>query len=238
MKNALNMEVKFVGFGFFCVLVLALLCLLSTTASAAGMNAPVNNLWGNIDLPGFQFNYGTSSAGGKTNFDAGMTNSDRLSSVNVSISHDSTDPTRGWVNANFYGILGDQPVPMQYQSQSADINRHGVQYGYYISLGAYQEIVSWPTDKDGTPIYGDWLSTGNVSVTLFDVTPTWARCNYDEYLDEWSGTKYFSGNVNWEVEFNSTSYDSLGTVSSTVPEPCTMTVLASGALLLWRKRHR
>jgi hypothetical protein len=207
---------------------------------AFGQTAGSTNLWSSIDEPGFHFSYDTSSAGGKTDFYANMGNSDRIASVSVSVNRDSNDPMHGWVNANFCGIVGEVPGAMEYQGQSMNIGRHGVQYSSNVGLSAYQEIISWPIEKDGEPIYGEWMSSANASVTLFDVTPTWANMNYSEYTDNWSNITYFNGNVQWQVEFSSESaaraYGSFGTTS--VPEPATMSLLVIGGIASVIRRRR
>lgn len=214
--------------------VVALLCMVSF--------AQAGNLDNSISLPGFEFSYGTSSAGGKTNFDARMANEDPITGVGIRVRRDNLSPTQGWVDAWFNGITKALVTPMTSQSQSLNIDRHGIEFGSYVSLGSYQQIVGWSGgDKGDEPIYGDWMSDAWASATLFDVQPTWANANYEEWLDESSGIVHFSANVTWRIDFaNETQaleYSSLDNSQTTIPEPASMAILASGALLLWRRRH-
>jgi len=231
------------GFVSILVVLVVVLFLSASAFGAAGGGGDDGvqrtNLSSSISEPGFGFYYGTYSADGETNFSAGMTNSDRIGNVNVSVQRDSINPTHGWVYANFSGIVGDPAVKMNWMNQSTNINRHGVQYNSYVSLGSHQEII-WPIEKaagGGEPIFGDWLSSGNASMTLSDVSPTYANMDYSEYIDEWSDTTHFNGTVRWELDFNSMdaamAYSGIAPTSVSsqpVPEPSSFAMMMLGVI--------
>jgi hypothetical protein len=225
----------------FAAIVFVIVIVAVSCVSAFGQTPGSTSLNNTIDLPGFHFGYDTTSAGGKINFNANMSNMDRLSGVSIGLSRDQSDPTGGWVYANFWGTVGDVPVAMDWQSQSTYVSRHGFEYSAGVSLGSYQEILDWP--KDGDPVYGNWMSSGSAYATLFNVTPTSANMNYTEYVCDSDGVLYtcYNGSVEWRVEFGSSEsaamYGAVGQTS--VPEPATLSLLVLGGFsLLARRRQR
>jgi len=217
-----------------------------TSFGAGGSSSQSSGLWSSIDLPGFNFGYGTSINGETTNFTASMSNVDRIGNVNISVSHDGNDPSRGYVFACFSGVVGDPAEKMDYMSQSTNFNRRGVYYSSNVGLSSYQQTTSW---IDGQPIYGDWMSNGSASLSLMDVTPTWATMSYNEFSDQYSGNTYYNGYVQWQLDFDSSETaamytnfvpTSIGTISP-VPEPSTIALIISGIAAIgiwaWRKKR-
>jgi len=212
----------------------------------AGGSSQSSGLWSSINLPGFDFYYGTSENGEMTSFNAGMNNTDRISNVNITVSCNATDPSRGYVFASFSGIVGDPAAEMDYMSQSTNFTRRGVYYSSNVGLSSYQQVTSW---IDGQPIYGDWMSSGNVNLSLMDVTATSATMNYNEFTNQYSGNTYYNGYVEWQLDFNSpaaaamyTSFvpTSVGPIAP-VPEPSTIALIISGIAAIgiwaWRKKR-
>ncbi len=192
-----------------------------------------------LSLPGFDFSYNTYDRGEETFFYANMSNVDRIAGASVSFGINKLDPTTGWVSANFSGIVGKPANAMEHQYQSMDVDRHGASYQSNVNLGSHQDILKWvPGENEEdpwTPIYGDWMSDAGISVTLTDITPTFANSYYDEWKDDF-GKIHFYANVNWN--FVSDGVSPAFSTSMSVPEPATMVFLGLGAMSVIVRRRR
>ena len=218
--------------------------------------AQADNINTSVNLPGLNFSMNSYTQwNGDMTFSASTSSLDRVSGASVSFGINPYDPLQGWVWMNFNGIEGVPATKVGEQSGSMDINYRGFRVSTDVSLGSYQEIVDWtPPTVDGgyeTPVYGNWWSTANASVTLSGIVSVIYDGGCEDYpngggkgdgpvISETDFLTYAQFRVTFDNLSDAALFGSLGSiqvVATPTPEPAAMSVLALGAIGLIRRRR-
>jgi hypothetical protein len=200
-----------------------------------------------VNLPGLSFGMDSyQQLDGDMTFAASLSTLDQISRASVGISQDTSNPNQGWVSINFSGTVGEAVAQKDWENLSFYLNCRGIRASNNIGIGAYQEY-NW---VDGTPIYGNWMSNANGSVTLSGVTPLYSTGGYDEYTYNDGGkgdvsienlVTNFNAWAQFRVQFDSPTvaaiYGGMSPIEmSSVPEPATLCFLGLGAIAAIRRR--
>ena len=142
MKSLLNMEAKFFGLGLFCALVLSLLCLFGTTASAAGIGTVDSSIGGSISGDGYPRLQSDQLA---SNGNAYGGFSIQLDPTKVSFAnaywnfYGSTTASSSWsATCNLHGLLNSNEPWPQNQSWSQSRSDGNTQISADLSFNCYQ----------------------------------------------------------------------------------------------------
>jgi hypothetical protein len=215
-------------------------------------------LGNNINLPGL--NFGMSSYkqyDGAMAFSSNLSTLDQIDNVFVSFNKDTQNPSQGWVSINFSGVVGTPVTQKNWQNSSMHIGYRGLHADTNLGIGAYQDVTGWNYPLgggEGSPIYGDWMSTANGSVTLSGVSLLSSNGGYDEYTYyDYDGKGIMSGSGNtitsfsayaqFEVLFDNPMaaavYSGMEPMQmSATPEPATLALLGLGGIVTLVRRHR
>lgn len=239
MKHQQNVSVLVV------LITVATILLFSSSASA--------DLGNHVNLPGLNFGYDTyQQYDGRTTFSSSLSTLDQIDRSWVSLSKDTNNPNQGYIMINFSGTVGSPVAHRTWQNSSMSMNYRGLDINTNIGIGAYQEVIGWtPIGNDGekggqSPIFGNWMSEADGSVTVNNVSLLSSTGEYNEYTfygDAGIQTN-FSGYAQFYVSFDSPAaaamFDSLGSteVYAVTPEPATLSLLVLGAIGLIRRRRQ
>lgn len=210
-----------------------------------------------INVPGLNFGFNSyQQDNGQMTFSSNLSTVDLIENASVSVSRDSQNPLRGWVSFNFWGVVGVPAVEKDWESSSMRLNFRGLNANTNAGVGAYHEIIDWTYPVgggEGTPIYGNWMSSASCSATLSGISFLDSDGGYDEYTYNDDGGKGFASDLlrnsitnfsawaQFRVQFDNTTvaaiYSGMKPMQvSAIPEPATLAVLGLGSLLL--RRHR